>query len=375
MSDLVPFVDLVRVHEPLAERFRRAFDRVLLSGRYHLGPQTAAFEREFAAHEGSGFGVGCASGSDALVLALRALDIGPGDTVVTVSNSFMATAESIRRTGADVLFAEPDPGTHCLDPLDLAGLLDRPDADRIRAVIPVHLYGHRADIEGIRTVLEGAGRGDVHVIGDAAQAHGSEGVAAETVLTCYSFYPAKNLGALGDGGMVLSRDEALAERIRGLRNHGRSGKHSVAELGYNSRFDEVQAAILRIKLEELRAWNLRRCFAAEGYRVLLKDVPGLILPSDDAHHVYHLFVVQVDPSIRDAVVGSMKTRGIGVGLHYPVATHQMPPYPSDRPLPVTERLVGSVLSLPMFPGITPLELERTATVLRESILAAREEPR
>lgn len=375
MSDDVPFVDLVRMHEPLAERFRRAFDQVLQSGRFHLGPQTRAFEREFAAHEGSRFGVGCGSGSDALVLALRALDIGPGDTVVTVSNSFMATAESIRRTGADLLFAEPDPGTHCLDPLDLAALLEGPEAARIRAVIPVHLYGHRADIDGIRTVLSAADRADVHVVGDAAQAHGSAGVASQTVLTCFSFYPAKNLGALGDGGMVLSTDEALAERVRGLRNHGRSGKHSVSELGYNSRFDEIQAATLRIKLEQLRGWNTRRSFAAEAYRTLLKDVPGLVLPSDDPDHVYHLFVVQVDPSIRDAVVDLLCARGIGVGLHYPVATHQMPPYPSKRPLPITERLVGSVLSLPMFPGITPLELERTATALRESILAAHEEPR
>jgi dTDP-4-amino-4,6-dideoxygalactose transaminase len=367
VTDPVPFVDLVRMHEPLAERFRRAFDQVLASGRYHLGPQTRAFEREFAEHEGSAFGVGCASGSDALVLALRALDIGPGDAVVTVSNSFMATAESIRRTGADVLFAEPDSGTRCLDPIDLARILEEPDSANIRAIIPVHLYGHRADIDGIRTVLAAAERSDIHVIGDAAQAHGSPGVASDTVLTCYSFYPAKNLGTLGDSGMVLSQDEALAERIRGLRNHGRAGKHAVSELGYNSRFDEIHGAILRIKLEVLREWNGKRRFAADAYRTLLKDVPGLVLPADQPDHVYHLFVVEVDPGLRDAVVSGLKERGIGVGLHYPVATHQMSPYPSDRPLPITEHLVRSVISLPMFPGLTPLELERTANALREAL--------
>ncbi len=375
MTQPVPFVDLVRMHEPLAERFRRAFDQVLQSGQFHLGPRTRAFEQAFAEHEGSRFGVGCGSGSDALVLALRALDVGPGDAVVTVSNSFMATAESIRRVGADVVFAEPDPGTRCLDPIDLDRILGEPGAERIRAVIPVHLYGHRADTDGINTVLQGADRADVHVIGDAAQAHGSPGVAGETTLTCYSFYPAKNLGALGDAGMVLSQDEALCERLRGLRNHGRSGKHAVAELGYNSRFDELAAAMLHIKLDVLRQWNEQRRFAADAYRALLNDVPGVELPADDPGHVYHLFVVEVDPTIRDAVVAGLKARGVGVGLHYPVATHQMAPYPSNRPLPITERLVSSVLSLPMFPGITPLELERTAHALRESLLAAHEEPR
>lgn len=373
MTDPVPFVDLVRMHEPLAEDFRRAFDQVLSSGRFHLGPQTRAFEREFAEHEGAKFGVGCGSGSDALVLALRALDVGPGDAVVTVSNSFMATAESVRRTGADVIFAEPDAGTRCLDPLDLARLLEEPDSARIKAIIPIHLYGHRADLDGIRTVLEATGRTDIHLVGDAAQAHGSPGVAADTPLTCYSFYPAKNLGALGDSGMVLCHDEALAERIRGLRNHGRSGKHAVGEVGYNSRFDEIHAAVLRIKLRVLRAWNGQRRFAADAYRTLLDDVPGLTLPSDMPGHVYHLFVVQVDPDIRDAVVAGLKERGIGVGLHYPVATHEMAPYPSDRPLPITEHLVRSVVSLPMFPGLTPLELERTATALREALAAAHEE--
>ncbi len=375
MTDAVPFVDLVRQHEPLAERLRRAFDGVLGSGQYHLGPQTRAFEREFAAHEGARLGVACGSGSDALVLALRALDVGPGDAVVTVSNSFVATPESVRRVGADVVFAEPDPSTRCLDPLDLDRILEEPGADRIKAVIPIHLYGHRADVDGIRTVLAAHGRQDVALIGDAAQAHGSPGVGAATPLTAYSFYPAKNLGALGDGGMILCDDEAIAERVRGLRNHGRAGKHSVGELGYNSRFDEVQAAALRIKLEGLEAANRQRRFAADAYRTLLDDVPGLVLPSDQPDHVYHLFVVEVDAALRDRVVDGLRARDVGAGLHYPVPCHRMPPYPTDRPLPVTERLCASVVSLPMFPGITPLELERAATALRASLRAAHEELR
>ncbi len=367
MADPVPFVDLVRMHEPLVERFQTAFGQVVRSGRYHLGPHTKAFEQEFAAHEGASHGVGCASGSDALFLALRALNIGEGDAVVTVSNSFMATAESIARTGAQVIFAEPQDGTRCLDPLDLAQILGEPGAANIKAVIPVHLYGRRADIDGIRTVLDAANRNDIEVIGDAAQCHGSPGIASDTRLTCYSFYPAKNLGALGDSGMVLSTDEALAERIRGLRNHGRAGKHAVAEVGVNSRFDEIHAAILRIKLEVLNDWNQARRLTAEAYRTVLRDVPGVTLPEDDGRHVYHLFVIEVDPAIRGAVVAGLKQRGVGVGQHYPVATHQMPPYPTDRPLPLTERLCASVVSLPMFPGLRLDEVERVGEALRDTL--------
>ncbi len=361
----MPFVDLVRLHAPLAGEFREAWDQVLSSGRYHLGPETQAFEQEFAAHEGAQHGVCCGSGSDALFLALRALDIGPGDAVATVANSFMATAESIARTGAQVLFVEPDPRTRSLDPQDLARLLREPGAQQLRALIPVHLYGRRADIAGIRRVLEQAGRSDVQVIGDAAQAHGSPGVASETELTCYSFYPAKNLGALGDGGIVLSRSAALAERIRGLRNHGRAGKHQVGEVGLNSRFDEIHAAVLRIKLRRLRGWNAQRRQLAECYRAGLSDVSGLELPDDAEGHVYHLFVVAVDAGRRDDVVTGLRERRIGVGLHYPVAVHRMAPYPSERALPVSEQLAASCLSLPMFPDMTVDEVRIVCDAIRE----------
>lgn len=360
----VPFVDLVRLHAPLADELHEAWDRVLLSGRYHLGPETSAFEREFAVHEGAEFGVGCGSGSDALFLAMRALDIGPGDAVATVANSFMATSESIVRTGADLLLVDADPVTRSMDPADLAKLLDQPGADALKAVIPVHLYGRRADIAGLRSVLADAGRDDIHVIGDAAQAHGSPGVAAETVLTTYSFYPAKNLGALGDSGVVLTQDEALADRIRSLRNHGRAGKHDVGEIGLNSRFDEIQAATLRIKLRSLRDCNEQRRRIAALYGEGLRGVPGLVIPPDAPGHVYHLFVVEVDARIRDAVLAALKDAGIGVGLHYPVAVHQMAPYPSERLLPISERLASRVLSLPMFAGMTVDEAERVCDSVR-----------
>ncbi len=352
------------MHEPLSADFDAAWKSVLSSGRFHLGPETAALEAEMAEHEGAQYGVCCGSGSDALYLALRSLDIGPGDAVATLSNSFMATAESIARTGAKVLFVDPDPTTRGMDPRDLRNLLDEPGAAALKAIIPIHLYGRRSDLEGIRAALADAGRDDVDLIIDAAQCHGSPGVASETRLTCYSFYPAKNLGALGDGGLVLTNDEALADRIRGLRNHGRAGKHEVGEVGINSRFDEIQAAVLRIKLRHLRTWNAQRQQVAAGYREGLANVSGLTVPPDGAGHVYHLFVVEVGASIRAAFVAGLKARGIGVGQHYPVACHHMAPYPSDRPLPVTERLVTRVVSLPMFPGMRSDEVDATVDAVK-----------
>ncbi len=358
-----------RLHASIEGELVEAFTRVLASGRYHLGAETALLEEEFADHEGADFGICCGSGSDALYLALRALDVGPGDAVVTVPNTFVATAESIARTGATVLFAEPSSTSHTLDPEDLVRLLREPGGESVRAVVPVHLYGRRADIQGIHQALQQAGRPEIAVVGDAAQAHGSPGVGGETDLTAYSFYPSKNLGALGDGGIVLCRDPEAAERIRRLRNHGREGKHHSAELGLNSRFDEVQAATLRIKLRYLRTWNRQRRALAARYCEMLAGTPGLTLPSDSAGHVYHLFVVEVLGSapMRDRVAETLRREGVGAGLHYPVPLHHMKPYPSHRPLPISEGLCERVLSLPLFPGLRDEEMERVVSVLKGSL--------
>ncbi len=367
----LPLVDLKRLHKPLAGELSDAFARVLASGRYHLGPETEALEAEFARHEGGGEGVCCGSGSDALFLALRALDVGPGQAVVTVSNSFVATPESIVRTGAEVIFCDVTEQTRTLDPLDLARILEEPGAERIKVIIPIHLYGRRADIAGIHAVLDAAGRQDIKLIGDAAQAHGSPDVAQDTILTCYSFYPAKNLGALGDGGFVIAKNSRHASRIRGLRNHGRASKHRVGEIGLNSRFDEIQAAALRIKLRHLDAWNQQRRDLADAYRERLGVHHGagsLRLPTDAPGHVHHLFVVLVtlgsNSTVRDRVFNQLRDKHhIGAGLHYPVACHQMAPYPSSRALPVTEYLTDHVLSLPLFPGMTLDEVDRVAGAL------------
>lgn len=371
--DSLPLVDLPRIHRPLAEEMGAAFARVLASGRFLLGPETEAFEAEFARHEGGGEGVGCGSGSDALFLALRAIDVGPGDAVVTVSNSFVATPESVVRTGADVVFCDVRPDTRSLDPADLARILTEPGAERIKAVIPIHLYGRRADMDGIRAVLEAAGRGDIYLIADAAQCHASPGVGLDGDFVCYSFYPAKNLGAIGDGGFVIARTKRHAQRIRSLRNHGRSGKHVVGAVGVNSRFDEVLAATLRVKLPHLRGWTEQRRALADLYRARLAPHTAtmLRLPADHPHHVYHLFVVELTAggvALRDRVFNELQDEhGIGVGLHYPVPCHRMDPYDSARPLPVTEALCDAVLSLPLFPGMTEDEVERVATALERCL--------
>lgn len=368
----LPLVDLQRMHAPLADELGAAFARVLASGHYLLGPEVEAFEAEFTRHEGGSHGVCCGSGSDALVLALRAIGVGPGDAVVTVSNSFVATPESVVRTGARLIFCDVDPATRSLDPQDLARILDEPGAEQIRAVIPIHLYGRRADLAGIREVLDAAGRSDVVLVGDAAQSHGSPGVGGATDLTCYSFYPAKNLGALGDGGFVISQRSTWADKVRSLRNHGRAGKHKVGDVGYNSRFDEVQAATLRVKLQALRSWTEQRRQAAAWYRERLGGHDVLTLPADQAEHVYHLFVVELDlgsgSDVRDRVFNQLGNNyGIGAGLHYPVPCHRMTPYPTERALPVTERLSDTVLSLPLFPGITRDEVDRVGTALERCL--------
>jgi len=372
-SDFLPLVDLHRLHGPLAEDLGGAFARVMASGRFLLGPETEAFEAEFARHEGGGEAVCCGSGSDALYLALRAIDVGPGDAVVTVPNSFVATPESIARTGADVVFCDVRPDTRSLDPADLARILAEPGAERIKAVIPIHLYGRRADMDGIRTALHAAERPDIYLVADAAQSHGSPGVGLDGDFVCYSFYPSKNLGALGDGGCVIARTKRHAHRIRSLRNHARSGKHVVGDVGVNSRFDEVLAATLRVKLPHLREWTAQRRALADLYRARLASHTAtmLRLPADDPAHVYHLFVVELTaggPTLRDRVFNELQDdHHIGVGLHYPVPCHRMDPYASDRPLPVTEQLSGSVLSLPLFPGMTADEVDRVATALERCL--------
>jgi dTDP-4-amino-4,6-dideoxygalactose transaminase len=356
----VPFVDLRTQYRALREEIHPAMERVMEAGAFILGDEVEAFEAEFAAYSGCDHGVGVGSGTDALRLALRALDIGPGDEVITAANTFAATALSIAHTGAVPVLADVREADFNLDP----EAVERAVTPRTRAIVPVHLYGHPAPMDEI---LDIARRHGLAVVEDACQAHGAayRGRPAGSMgdLGCFSFYPGKNLGAYGDGGAVVTADPALADRIRLDREYGQRVKYEHLSAGYNSRLDALQAAVLRVKLRYLDEWNDRRRAAAELYRLLLADT-GLPLPIElaGARHVYHLFVVR-HPD-RDALAGALAGAGISTGIHYPKPLHRQPALAGVRTVPegapVATALSGEILSLPMFPEITPAQVARVA---------------
>jgi len=364
----IPFGDLARQAAELDPEVTDAVARVVRSGWYILGHEVAAFEAEFAAFCGAGACVGVASGAEALYLALTALDVGPGDEVITVANACVYQVAAIAQTGARPVFVDIDPATHTLDP----ALLEPAITPRTRVLLPVHLYGRAADMAAIWSI---ARLYDLQVVEDAAQAHGARyrGPEAGTLvgggasaICCFSFYPSKNLGALGDGGALTTSDPDLAARLRRLRMYGWGEKYIAVEAGgRNSRLDELQAAALRVKLRRLAAWNQARRERAAWYRELLAGLP-LELPADDPGHVYHLFVVECDA--RDALRRYLLEAGIGCDVHYPVPAHLQPAYATasqrQGALPHTERAATRVLSLPLFPELTRAEVEEVARTVR-----------
>lgn len=364
---LVPFGDLARQAAGLGEELAGAVARVALSGRYLLGAELRAFEEEFATSCGVAHCVGVASGFDALYLALAALGVGPGDEVVTVPNACVYQVAAVSQTGARTVFVDIDPRTHNLDPDALAGAI----TPRTRAVMPVHLYGRLADMAAI---CEVAGRAGVPVVEDAAQAHGAwhpgagpgRRAGAWGELACFSFYPSKNLGALGDAGALTTGDGELAARLRRLRMYGWGEKYVTTDLGgRNSRLDEIQAAVLRVKLRRLESWNEARRERAAWYRELLAGLP-IGLPNDEPGHAYHLFVITSDR--RDALRRHLEQAGVGCDVHYPLAAHLQPAY-SDLgyragDFPHAEAAAASVLSLPLFPELSRAEVEAVAAAVR-----------
>jgi dTDP-3-amino-3,4,6-trideoxy-alpha-D-glucose transaminase len=351
MAMRIPLVDLAAQYRTLAPELEEAARRVLAGTRYILGPEVEAFEREFAAACGVPHAIGVANGTDALAIALRALGVGPGDEVVTVPNTFIATQEAIAHVGAKPVFADVDPATHTLSP----AALERALTLRTRAIVPVHLYGHPADMD---PVIELARARSVPVLEDAAQAHGARyrgrPVGALGDAAAFSFYPGKNLGAAGDAGAIVTRDPDLASRMRRLRNHGRTQKYVHEELGWNSRLDELQAALLRVKLPHLPRWNARRRELAARYRERLAGWLPCVAPAEWAEPAYHLFVIEVGE--RDALLERLRTAGIEAGVHYPVPLHLQP---AGRHLgcargsfPVSERLAERILSLPLYPEMS-----------------------
>lgn len=354
-------------HQPAIDA---AVQRVLASGWYILGQEVAAFETEFAAACGAAGCVGVNSGTDALHLALRACDVGPGDEVITVAHTAVATVAAIRLAGATPVLVDIDPVTYTMSPAALAAAI----TPRTKAVIPVHLYGHPADLPAIAALVNPRG---IWLIEDCAQAHGAQShgrpVGSVGELACYSFYPTKNLGALGDGGAVTGRDLELLARVRTLREYGwtPAARYISFSEGLNSRLDELQAAILRVFLPALERENeQRRQLAAEYARTLPADV---VLPVEQpgCRHVYHLYVVRV--AERDRVRDALAAQGIGTGIHYPVPIHLQPGYRDvvvvPAPLTATERAAEEILSLPLHPGMTVDAVHAVAAALAGALIS------
>jgi dTDP-4-amino-4,6-dideoxygalactose transaminase len=368
---MVAMIDMGGQVAALREEIDAALARTLDSGWYILGRETAAFEEEFAAYlaGNSRQTVGCVgvnSGTDALRLALWACDIGPGDEVITVAHTAVATAAAISMSGATPVFVDIDPATYALDPATLAAAI----TPRTRAIIPVHIYGHPADLAPI---LATARQHDLRVIEDCAQAHGTiyqgQHVGTWGDFGCFSFYPTKNLGALGDGGAVMSTNADLVAKVRLLREYGWTPQaRYVSQVpGMNSRLDEMQAAILRVKLCHLDAWNQVRRQMAAVYADSLP--PGIIQPveQENCRHVYHLYVVRV-PN-RDAVRSQLANVGIASAIHYPVPVHKQPAYHTHArvALPNTEQAADEILSLPMHPLLTAQQVEQVAAALHAAL--------
>jgi len=361
----VPFVDLRAQYMSLASEVQQAISAVLERGDFILGKEISLFEEEFAAYCGVKHAIGVDSGTSALELALRAYGIGPGDEVITAANTFIATAFAVSYTGATPVLVDVDPQTYTID----VSLLENAITDRTRAIIPVYLYGHPADMNPILEIAQQYG---LVVIEDACQAHGAKykgkRVGSLGHAAAFSFYPAKNLGAYGDGGMVVTNDERVAESLRMLRNYGQREKYHHVLRGYNHRLDTLQAALLRVKLKHLDAWNAARRQRAQLYGELLAH-SSVILPmeADYAEHVYHLYVIRIED--RDELRSHLHDKDIATGIHYPIPIHLQPAYRDlgyeKGSFPVTEEYAEQILSLPMYAELTPGSIEYVADAIRE----------
>lgn len=366
----IPFLDLAATHESLREELEDAIRAVISGGIFVGGPFVEVFEREFAAFCACEHAAGVGSGTEALWLALLACGVGPGDEVVTVPSTFIATAEAISYCGAKPVFVDVEERSRTMDPARLEAAI----TPKTRAVVPVHLFGQPADMDPILAI---ARERRIFVIEDACQAHGAEykGRRAGSMgdAGCFSFYPGKNLGALGEAGAVVTNNSELARRVRMLRDHGQARKYHHTFVGWNSRMDGIQAAVLRVKLKRLEEWNAARRRNAAFYNDLLAGEEGVATPVEApyARHVYHLYAPRVPH--RDRLIAALAEEGIECGIHYPVPLHLQEAY---RPLnhrrgdfPEAERLAEEVLSLPMYPELTLSRIERVAESLKKHLRA------
>jgi dTDP-4-amino-4,6-dideoxygalactose transaminase len=358
LASPIPLVDLAAQHRALENALREALTRMLDTSAFILGEEVEAFEREFAEFCGIGHAVGVGSGLEALTLSLKAMGIKRGDEVILPANTFIATALAVEAAGAKPVLVDVEPERYTIDPALAEAAVTR----KTRAIIPVHLYGQAADMGPI---LDLAAKKKLRVIEDAAQAHGArlgeQACGAIGDAGCFSFYPSKNLGALGDGGMIVTGDADLAASLRVMRNYGQSAKYRHQMKGVNSRLDAFQAAVLRVKLRHLPKWNDSRRRLAARYRQELEALPiALPAESEGAVHVFHLYVVRVED--RDGLMRHLAELGVSCGIHYPVPIHLQEAFSEldlkEGAFPVTERLSGQILSLPMYPELTLSDIDR-----------------
>ncbi|MDS3862414.1 DegT/DnrJ/EryC1/StrS family aminotransferase [Thermosynechococcaceae cyanobacterium BACA0444] len=378
----IPILDLKPQYQALKSEIQAAIDRVLESGQFILGPDVTALEQELAAFLGVKFAIAVNSGTDALIISLRALGIGPGDEVITTPFSFFATAESITLVGAKPVFVDVCPATFNINP----DLISAAVTSRTKAIMPVHLFGQPARMGEI---LEIAQAHDLKVIEDTAQAIGARYFG--TCLDCqclpqtkqqlqgkfvgslgdlgaFSFFPTKNLGAYGDGGLITTNDPALAELAKMLRVHGSRQRYIHEMIGYNSRMDSIQAAILRVKLPHLQAWNEQRRQIAQTYNQKLADIPGIVTPKVTPGHVFHQYTVRILDNKRDQVIQHLAGLGISTMIYYPIPQDRLAVYGNQYPpLPVSDQLATEVLSLPLWPELAPEQIAQITQALGEAI--------
>ncbi|MCG3139424.1 MAG: dTDP-3-amino-3,4,6-trideoxy-alpha-D-glucose transaminase [Anaerolineae bacterium] len=363
----IPLVDLHAQYETLKPEIDAAIQRVIDKTAFILGPEAKQFEENFARFCNVKHAIGLDSGTAALHLAMMALDIGAGDEVITTAHTFIATSEPIALLGARPVLVDIDPRTYNLDPQKLEAAI----TPRTKAIIPVHLYGQPAEMDAIMDI---ARKHNIPVIEDAAQAHGAtyrnHSVGTFGLLTCFSFYPGKNLGAYGDAGALVTNDDELNHKIRMLRDHGRTSKYEHEISGYGFRLDGIQAAVLDVKLKHLPAWNAARRAHADYYTELLSNVDAsIVTPYEPAHvkAVYHLYVIRTRQ--RDELLQYLKERDIEAGIHYPVPLHMQPVYKNlgyqQGAFPATEQAAQEILSLPIYPELTHAQMERVVETMRE----------
>jgi len=365
----IPLIDLVAQYHSVRQEIDQAIHEVLESGMFILGPKVAAFEEAVASYLNVKYAIGVASGTDALLLTLKTYGVGPGDEVIVPAYTFFATAEVVSQVGATPIFVDIDPQTYCIDFEQIEPRITY----RTKAIIPVHLYGHPTDMTPLLELAKPRG---LKVIEDNAQALGADYRGRKTGSLgdagCLSFFPSKNLGGYGDGGMVVTDDPILAEAVKKLRTHGWRRKYFPEMIGWNSRLDALQAAILKVKLTHLDNWNEQRRLIAARYRALLAETSVEVpLETPFAKHVYHLYILRVRN--RKAVQEHLKSLGIASGIYYPSPLHQLEPYqnPGDNPgsLPEAERAAQETLAIPLYPEMTEDQIEAVASGVRKTVAA------